>query len=148
MKRLIASLLVVIFGATMVMAESSDSKKMNSSIITELTQNQFVDICGLELSDQEMVMIKGGKLPDCDGSVFYGSGSRKEVMNSDYIPTKSQVKSSINDIKKSIPISVSVSVKPELSSPKATFGYDITKPRGPYVSGSVGPVSIKIKYKQ
>ncbi|MEW6564412.1 MAG: hypothetical protein AB1404_02805 [Spirochaetota bacterium] len=107
MKKLIASLLVLVFGATMVMAEVPEHISV-SPVLTvvdgvKLNEQEFEgrnEISGQLLTDQEMKTIKGGSLPDMDGSVMYGSTSKPKVMNSDYIPTKSQVKSSINEIKK------------------------------------------------
>lgn len=87
MKKLIASLLVLVFGATMVMAEVPEHISV-SPVLTvvdgvKLNEQEFEgrnEISGQLLTDQEMKTIKGGSLPDMDGSVMYGSTSKPKVL--------------------------------------------------------------------
>ncbi|MCA1950286.1 MAG: hypothetical protein LDL24_06925 [Treponema sp.] len=109
MKKLIASLLVLFLGASMVMAEVSASGAESQQAVAVSTAD-FADVEGVEIGELESGEVRGGKLPDREGSVMYGSGVKKEVMNADYVPTKSQVKESINEIKKITPAATDVAV--------------------------------------
>ncbi|MFZ5368905.1 MAG: hypothetical protein ACOZCE_11795 [Spirochaetota bacterium] len=88
MKKLIASLLVLVFGATMVMAEVPAVAVNSEQVVA--SEAAFAEVEGTPLGKAESADVKGGQLPDLDGSVIYGSGAKPQVMNSDSIPTKKQ----------------------------------------------------------
>jgi hypothetical protein len=138
MKKLIASLLVLVFGATMVMAEvptvtaNSEQVVASTAIGTPSADLAFADVEGAPLGEAESADVMGGYDPDAGGNNWKYTVHNVERV-AKYLSQKRKV-------------TVSVSLEASLSSPSVKVGYDITPPRGPYVSGSVGPVTVNIKF--
>jgi hypothetical protein len=114
----------------MVMAEVP-AVAVNSEELVAI-EAAFADVEGTVLGIQDIIEIKGGYDPDAGGNNWKYTSRNTEKL-AKYLSQEHKT-------------TISVPVEASLSVPTVKAGYRITSPRGPYVSASVGPVTVTIDF--